>query len=85
MNWPVPPATALLDSFLPIGEAIFVDVSASIRQPGVIYMGNASNGMRIALVNTAGAYEAFTDLSAAIPFTWAPNDTIALDFDYPVA
>jgi hypothetical protein len=41
--------------------------------------------MRIALVNTAGTYEAFTDLNAAIPFAWASNDTIALDFDYPVA
>jgi hypothetical protein len=85
MQWPVPPATALLDSFLPVGEAIFVDVSASVRQPGVIYMGNQTNGMRIALVNTAGTYEAFTDLNATVPFTWAANDTIALDFDYPVA
>jgi hypothetical protein len=85
MQWPVAPATVLLDSFLPIGEAIFVDISASVRQPGVIYMGNQSNGMRIALVNTAGTYEAFTDLNATVPFTWAANDTIALDFDYPVA
>lgn len=85
LQWPVPPATPLLDSLLPCGEAMFIDVSASVRQPGIVYMGNLANGMRLALVNTAGTYEGFTDLSAALPFTWASNDTIAIQFDYAVA
>jgi hypothetical protein len=54
---------------------MFVDTSASIRQAGVIYMGDAADRMRLALVNTAGTYEAFTDLSSPLPFTWASNWT----------
>jgi hypothetical protein len=42
----------------------------------------STNSIEIRVIDASGTYAAWAFISASVPFTWAENDQLTIDFEY---
>lgn len=70
------------DQYAVVGTAIFFD-AAPAAYLGSVFRGTTDTVVRLAAFGTASSYATLTVATQAVPFTFAANDFITLEFSLP--
>ncbi len=65
--------------------AQFYDASANTRYLAQVLQGDFDGNFYIAPATSSGSYVTFTDTTSTVPFTWAVNDIVSVQFTYEAA
>jgi hypothetical protein len=77
------PVTGTVAGKPKVGNAYYLDTGVADYDGSILQNGNTTFISLIQIVN--GTYPTFNNITSTVPFTWATNDEIVLNFNYQAA
>lgn len=80
---PPVPISTLLPDLSPLGSAICIDTSATVRSMAAVLHNATGSTARVLPHFVSGTTVTVVATSSTVPFTWASGDELHLDISYP--